>query len=148
LVNYQSFPFFQYISTLKWNKVVRAEDAIYGYAQKLIDEGILRFRDHLECGTLTNDKFHLLSYLISRDSLSLKDVTVLCLSMLLDGLSTTSPTVLFCLYCLSIDSRVQQKVYNEIVQVVGQDPGVPVTADHINKMPYLKAFIKETFRYT
>ena len=55
--------------------------------------------------------------------------------------------VLFCLYCLAIDPRIQEKVYQEIVSVMGcDDPGTPVQAEHINKLTYLKAFVKETFR--
>ena len=96
---------------------------------------------------MTPEKFYFLSYLLSKDALSLKDVAVLSLSLLLDGLGTTTPTTLFCLYALAIDQRVQQAVYNEIVDVVGKDPELPVTTDHINKMSYLKAFVKETFRY-
>ena len=42
---------------------------------------------------------------------------------------------------------IQDKVYKEVVQVLGDDPGKPVTVQDINKMPYLKAFVKETFRY-
>jgi len=40
----------------------------------------------------------------------------------------------------------QEKVFNEISKVVGNDPSKPVTVDHINQMKYLKAFVKETFR--
>ena len=82
-----------------------------------------------------------------RVNYSLKDVTVICLSAFLDGLSTTSPSLLFCLYCLAIDQRVQDKFSAEIVKVVGNDPETPITSQHIAKMPYLKAFVKETFRY-
>jgi hypothetical protein len=42
--------------------------------------------------------------------------------------------------------RSQEKVYDEILRVVGSDPSKPVTVDHINQMKYLKAFVKETFR--
>ena len=84
---------------------------------KLVDEAILGLRDDLEKGTLTSEKYNFLSYLLARDALSLKDVTVICLSALLDGLSTTTPSVLFCLYCLSVNSRVQEKVFREIVEV-------------------------------
>ena len=42
-----SFPFYKYINTLTWKKVVKAEDNIYGYAMKLVDESILMFRQYL-----------------------------------------------------------------------------------------------------
>lgn len=141
-----SFPFYKYLSTPRWRKVVKAEDLIYGHAIRWVDEAILKFRIEVEKGTLTDDKFYFLSYLLSRTSLSLKDVAIISLSLLLDGLSTTSPTVLFCLYALAIDNRVQQNVYDEVTRVVGNDPSSPINAEHINKMPYLKAFVKETFR--
>ena len=114
---------------------------------RLVDESILRFRQDLESeADLPDDKYTFLSYLLSRDALSLKDITVICLSVLTDGLSTTTPSTLFCLYSLATDKRIQDRVHKEIVQVVGSDPDTPVTVQDINKMPYLKAFVKETFR--
>ena len=87
-------------------------------------------------------KFKILDFL--QEALSLKDVAVICLSLFSDGLSTTTPTLLFNLYCLAVNPAVQQRVYDEVDGVVGQDK--VITQEHINKMPYLKAFIKETFR--
>ena len=127
--------------------MVQAEDNIYGFAMRLVDESILRFRQDLESeADLPDDKYTFLSYLLSRDALSLKDITVICLSVLTDGLSTTTPSTLFCLYSLATDKRIQDRVHKEIVQVVGSDTDTPVTVQDINKMPYLKAFVKETFR--
>ena len=116
------FLIFQYINTFKWQIVVKAEDSIYGYAMKLVDDSILRFRDHIEAGSLGEDQFQFLSYLLSRDALTIKDVTVICLSILLDGLGTTTPSILFCLYALATDQRIQEKVFNEIKEVIGTDP--------------------------
>nr|AKH03532.1 cytochrome P450 44D2 [Paracyclopina nana] len=141
-----SFPFYKYFNTLTWKKVVASEDRIYGYAMKLVDQSVLRLRDELESGTLQEGRFNFLAYLLSREALSLKDVTTICLSALLDGLSTTTPTVLFCLYCLSTEQRVQAKVYEEIAQVIGDNPDLPILPEHIGKLTYLKAFVKETFR--
>ena len=67
---------------------------------------------------MKEDQFYFLSYLLSRPALSLKDVTVICLSLFTDGLSTTTPTILFNLYCLATWPDVQQRVYNEIVEQV------------------------------
>lgn len=132
---------------MTWQKVVKAEDQIYSYAMRLVDDAVIRFRQDLESrpeSALTSYNF--LAYLISRQALSLKDVTVICLSVLTDGLSTTTPSTLFCLYTLATDDRVQDKVYKEILDVIGSDENAPITIDHINKMPYLKAFVKETLR--
>lgn len=74
----------------------------------------------------------------------MKDVTVICLSTVLDGLSTTTPTLLFLLYSLATNPRVQQKLHREVASVLNQDPAV--TAEHIEKMPYLKAVVRENFR--
>ena len=43
---------------------------------------------------------------------------MICLSLFTDGLSTTTPTILFNLYCLATWPGVQQRVYDEIVEQV------------------------------
>ena len=75
--------------------MVKAEDQIYGYAMKLVDDAILSLRDEIEKGTLTPDRHNFLAYLLSREALSIKDVTVISLSALLDGLSTTTPSGIY-----------------------------------------------------
>ena len=57
----------------------------------------------------------------------------------------TSPTLASNLYCLARYPDAQERLYNEITKVV--PPGEQITADRINSMAYLKAFVKETFRY-
>ena len=77
---------------------------------------------------------------------SLKDVTIVCLSLFTDGLSTTTPTLLFNLYSLASNPEVQERVYREVSQVVGTKGQQTITQDHINSLPLLKGFVKETFR--
>ena len=139
-----SLPFYKVFSTPKWRKLIQAENYFYGNAIHLVDDAILRLKDHTEAGNSTEDDFYLLSYLLSRDELSLKDVTIICLSLFTDGLSTTTPALLFNLYCLAKHPESQNKVREEIKAVIGDDPNV--TTEHLAKLPYLKAFIKETFR--
>ena len=142
-----SFPIYKIITTPKWRKMVEAEDFLYAEAINLVDEAVLRLREEVEKGTpMSTERFYFLKYLLSRPDLSLKDVTVICLSVFLDGLSTTTPSTLFCLYSLAVDERVQELLYQEVTDVAGSDFRNPITANQIGKMPYLKAFVKETFR--
>jgi len=139
-----SLPLYKVLPSLKWRKLIKSEDFFYGSAIGLVDDAILRLKDAVETGSLSPDEFYLLSYLISRPALSLKDVTVLAISMFTDGLSTTTPTLLFNLYCLAAWPEVQQRVHEEVMTHL--PPEAPVTVQAINNMPYIKAFIKETFR--
>ena len=70
-------------------------------------------------------------------------MTIICLSIFLDGLSTTTPTALFALYSLAVNQRVQEKLYEEVKTIVGDKP---INPNDISKMQYLKAFLKEAFR--
>ena len=75
----------------------------------------------------------------------LKDVTVICLSLFSDGLSTTTPTLLFNLHCLAAWPRVQEAVHREVLDNFPA-PDQPVSQHSLANMQYLKAFVKETFR--
>jgi len=139
-----SVPVYKFLATPKWKQLVAAEDKFYSEAIALCDHAILSLKEAMEDQTLSSDKFYFLSYLLSRPSLSLKDVTVICLSLFSDGLSTTTPTMLFNLYCLATWPEVQAKVYKEIKENVRENE--PITSQTLSNLPYLKAFVKETFR--
>ena len=89
--------------------------------------------------------FSLFLLILVSPALSLKDVTVICLSLFSDGLSTTTPTLLFNLHSLAAWPEVQEKVYQEVTQHFPPEDE-PVTTQTLASTPYLKAFVKETFR--
>lgn len=53
------------------------------------------------------------------------------------------PTLLCCLYCLAANPRIQEEAYEEVRSVV---EGGQVTAASLNRMPFIKAVVKEVFR--
>ena len=122
-----------------------AEDRFYSKAIALCDEAIIALNDAVESDTICDDQYYFLSYLLSRPDLSLKDVTVICLSLFSDGLSTTTPTMMFNIHCLAAWPQIQEKVHHEVME---HFPPVdqPVSQNTLSKMQYLKAFVKETFR--
>ena len=122
-----------------------AEDRFYSRAIALCDEAIIALNDAVESDAICDDQYYFLSYLLSRPDLSLKDVTVICLSLFSDGLSTTTPTMMFNIHCLAAWPQIQEKVHQEVRE---HFPPVdqPVSQNTLSKMQYLKAFVKETFR--
>ena len=59
------------MSTPAWRQLVEAEDAFYSRAVGLADEAVLRLRDAVERHEMDEDKFYILSYLLSKSDLRL-----------------------------------------------------------------------------
>ena len=66
-----SLPVYRVITTPKWKQLVEAEDAFYSRAIGLADEAVLRLKDAVERGEMDEDKFYILSYLLSKSDLRL-----------------------------------------------------------------------------
>ncbi|XP_055594219.1 cytochrome P450 4c3-like [Uranotaenia lowii] len=62
------------------------------------------------------------------------------------GHDTTASAITFILYSLGKYPDIQQKVYNEIVSVIGEDKSTPVTLSTLNDLRYLELVIKESLR--
>lgn len=62
------------------------------------------------------------------------------------GHDTTTSGISFCLYNLAKHPEVQQKVFDEIKSVIGDDARKPVSFNDLNDLHYLDLVIKETLR--
>lgn len=138
-------PFHKWFKTPTWKRLVEAEECIVKTSQKYLDETVGKMRAMLDMDELEEDNYKFIYYLLSRKELTQKDISIICLSLFGDGLGTTSPTLASNLYCLAKYRDVQDKIYEEIKRVVPSSG--PITADMINNMSYLKAFVKEAFRF-
>ncbi|XP_064605304.1 probable cytochrome P450 CYP44 [Liolophura sinensis] len=139
-----SLPLHEFVPTPKWKKLEAAEGFLYSYVLRNMEQTISAIDDLQKKGQLAEDKYMFMSYLLSRKGLSYDDVTILTLSLFSDPQSTTSPMLLFNMYCLAKNPEVQDKLSREIEQTFPGDE--PVTVEKLGKMPYLKACVKETFR--
>ncbi|XP_062593652.1 probable cytochrome P450 CYP44 [Saccostrea cucullata] len=139
-----SVPFHKVLTTRLWQSLLDEEDYFFRNGQKLVDDTVGRI-DHLrEEGRLGEGKYNFLLYLLSRKELSFKDVSIITLSLFGDGLNTTVPTLIFAMYCIAKNPEVQHKAYEEVRDVLKD--GGPITGEHINRMTYLKACVKESQR--
>ena len=50
------------------------------------------------------------------------------------------------LYQLATRQEEQEKIHRELVEIL-PDPSVPLTSKHLDQVVYMKAFVREVFRY-
>jgi len=77
--------------------------------------------------------------------MSPEDTVIMVNDMLITGIETTSNSTSFLFYLLARNPEIQEKLREEIFQVVGPR-GSPVTASAVNELRYLKACVKESLR--
>uniref|UniRef100_T1JHA1 Cytochrome P450 n=1 Tax=Strigamia maritima TaxID=126957 RepID=T1JHA1_STRMM len=138
-----SLPLYKIFSTPKWKKLVKSEDVFMETISIPIKDAIKRIKNMHTEGKL-RPGYSFLRHLLSLPELDQEDVFILCFSMMADGLTTTSPAAVTNLYSLSRNPEAQEKLYQEIIGLVG--PNEPITEEQLEKMNYLRACIKENFR--
>ncbi|OWF54646.1 probable cytochrome P450 CYP44 [Mizuhopecten yessoensis] len=121
-----------------------AEDYFYSDGRNLINTTVSHIKNLVDNGELVEGKFVFLSYLLSSSNLNNKDLIITALTVFADGLNATVPALLLALHCLAKNPQAQQKAFEEVHQHVPEDGYI--TQDVLNKMPYIKACFKESFR--
>ncbi|XP_017420299.2 cytochrome P450 77A3-like [Vigna angularis] len=79
-----------------------------------------------------------------RGQLGEEELVTLVSEVISAGTDTSATAVEWALFHLVVDQEIQERLYKEIVDCVGKD-GV-ITESHVERMPYLSAVVKETFR--
>ncbi|EYU33905.1 hypothetical protein ABFS82_08G149300 [Erythranthe guttata] len=79
-----------------------------------------------------------------RGKLGEEEIITLCSETINAGTDTSATTLEWALLHLVLNQEIQEKLYNEVVDCVGKDG--PVTESDVEKMTYLGAVVKETFR--
>uniref|UniRef100_A0A1B6KMB4 Cytochrome P450 n=1 Tax=Graphocephala atropunctata TaxID=36148 RepID=A0A1B6KMB4_9HEMI len=132
-------PFWRYIPTPLWSRYVNNMDYFIKICMKYIDSAMER----LKTKDSSSDLSLLERILVSEPDP--KTAYVLALDLILVGIDTISMAVCSLLYQLATRPQEQEKLYQELVTVL-PTPDAPLTAAMLDKMNYLKAFIKEVFR--
>lgn len=88
----------------------------------------------------------LLDSTIDGQPLSNGDIQEEAENFMFAGHDTTTSAIEFLLFNLANHPDVQQRVYEEIVQVLGVDAADPVTLTKLNDLNYLEIVMKESLR--
>ncbi|GMI77527.1 cytochrome P450, family 77, subfamily B, polypeptide 1 [Hibiscus trionum] len=80
----------------------------------------------------------------TRGPLGEEECVTLCSEVISAGTDTSATTVEWAMLHLVINQEIQEKLYQEIVGIVGKNGDIK--EEDVERMPYLDAVIKETFR--
>lgn len=154
-----SFPFWRFFATSDWRKFEKAGTFIYSMVRKYIEQAAQRQQSAQKSltpqvstsipttATDEQNKKSILEEFLARKEkygLELEDVVAIMTDFLVAGVDTTSNSLYYMLYELGINPQIQERLHNEIDSVLGSER--EVTAEHIEKMKYLKCVFKESMR--
>ncbi|KAK3866624.1 hypothetical protein Pcinc_027854 [Petrolisthes cinctipes] len=95
----------------------------------------------------TERELTLLEMFLLKPGVSRKEVVTMILDMFFAGIDTTSHTVAFAMYLLARNPEVQARLQEEIDSVLVDNRRGELTAHHLAQLSYLKAVVRETFRF-
>ncbi|XP_053401018.1 cytochrome P450 27C1-like [Mercenaria mercenaria] len=122
-----------------WDTIIDVAKNILDSKRKSIEE---RVEDSEENGELRNAT--LLEHLLASDNLTMEEIYTNMTELLLSGVDTTSNTVAVAMYLLSRHPHALKSIQNELDNLDIPDTGI--TSEHLGRMPYLKATVKEVLR--
>ena len=146
---YYSLPIWRIFPTKAYKQFTQAEDTIYDIASVHIQRGIDRLLsknggddgDESSSGSI-------LESLIKTEAYDLKSVEIVVLDFIAAGIFTVSNSLAYLFYHLARNPHVQEKLYQELMGILDQNPSMEITSKHLSQATYLKSCIKESFRLT
>lgn len=119
-------------------------------AELTIESSNSNMNDSIENDIGTKKKLTLLELLlqstIDGQPLTEEDIREEVETFMFAGHDTTTTGTAAVFYYLSKNPEIQQKVYEEIISVFGNDPTTPVTYNDLQDLKYMEMVMKESFR--
>ncbi|GMT23281.1 hypothetical protein PFISCL1PPCAC_14578 [Pristionchus fissidentatus] len=117
----------------------------HDFTEKVIHERI----ELLARGEVESNKRAFLDLLITQrdnESLSMTDIREEVDTFMFEGHDTTTSGLSWTIWCLACHPEIQERVYEEVKEIFGDDLTRDVTRDDLGKMNYLERCIKEALR--
>ncbi|XP_032073203.1 1,25-dihydroxyvitamin D(3) 24-hydroxylase, mitochondrial [Thamnophis elegans] len=126
------------LNTKVWQAHTNAWDNIFKTVKCSIDSRLKKYS--------ANPSEDFLCDIYFGSQLSKKELYAAISELQIAGVETTANSLLWALHNISCKPDVQAKLFEEIQNVVS--PGEDPNCEHLKKMPYLKACLKESMRLT
>ena len=131
------YPFYKYFDTPVWRAYNRSMRVLYEHTVHFIENGAKRGHETPFNAT------SILEHLVSTKALPPSEIEQSLIYLFISGMDTTAITAIWFIHLLAQNTDVQNKLSCEIQTVLkGEKP----SSDSFEKMPYLRACVKETLR--
>jgi len=140
------------LDTPTFKKFVKCSDSMVHIGQGFVNKKMKELEEMAEKGIYPSanaqgrTQVPLLTYLLTKEQLTPEEVNGLAIDVIAGGVDNTSNAVLWLLYNLARFPSIQEKLYQEVENVLGKDGDV--TTSSLSKLPYVKACLKESMRLT
>lgn len=122
----------------------RSNSFVRSYVKSKLKIGLAKAAANYKTDQTGATHKNLLLTLLSEKDLSYEDVENIMITLYVAGMESTAKSLQVMFFSLASNPEKQEKLYREIVAVVGQEGDV--SEESLHKMPYLKACLKENFR--
>ncbi|XP_046669599.1 ecdysone 20-monooxygenase [Homalodisca vitripennis] len=137
---FYGLPFWKLFPTAAYKQLIQSEDVIYEVISDLVDSAL---KEELEMCDMDGVKSVFMSILQS-PNLDIRDKKAGIIDFVAAGIKTLGNTLVFLLYLVAKNPRVQKRLYEEIVELAPL--GTAVTSQVLRDANYLRACIMEAHR--
>ncbi|EDV24804.1 uncharacterized protein TRIADDRAFT_56983 [Trichoplax adhaerens] len=143
-------PYYKYFKTKYWKDYCQLWDTMFEIAEQLINEEHQRLQQIMQdiadksVDLRRSEELEFLPYVLLRGELNSDEIVGNIIDLMIAAVDTSANTMLWTLYILGKNPEIQEKLYQEVSNVLKK--GEYPDSGAIQKMSYLRALIKETQR--
>ncbi|XP_077564878.1 putative cytochrome P450 301a1, mitochondrial isoform X1 [Haemaphysalis longicornis] len=134
------FPYFRHLPSLLWPRFVEAMNDFMTRVYRRIEAAAERFESSPEEHEPT-----ILQHFLADKKMNFKEILTFMGDFILAGVDTTAASATFLMFQLAKNPNAQQKAREEVLSVL-ETASSALEQGHFDKLPYLRACLKESMR--
>ncbi|XP_041377296.1 probable cytochrome P450 12d1 distal, mitochondrial [Gigantopelta aegis] len=136
---------YKYFRTPFYKKYEKVSNDVLSLTNSILNDCLLEVNKKDELGQVDGPDSTFIETMLANDDITLEDIKTVIVDLFVAGSDSTAKNLQLVLYSLAKNPEKQRHLYEEIVSVIGTSG--PLTESALSEMQYLKACVKESFRF-